>query len=347
MRVKSLDAFKAIAAYIVILLHYGVLSGYALAVGRIAVPFFFLVSGYFLKSEDEKVVRSRCYKNIKKLVIMVVVVNAFTIIKTMVRLYLNGQTFGELFQKLWSVEFIFFNFKFSSYLWFVRALIIMYAVYAIINHIKSQRRDIIICVCACVFGLLNLVFCKYQVMLFGHELFDSAVYEIPSKFLGTAFVLFSAGWLIKSNGALEKIVAAERNKHRLVEGLVIAVLLCLYYMEVKFLQAKAMDMPNCDYFFTYVTVIAIFIILLFNPNMGAFLSNIGKKYAMWIYILHMNILSIVNIPLRILSKIGLAPLAQSGAVKAFIAYLICIFIAMCILSLWNRIIKPKYKRRLS
>lgn len=344
MRIKSLDAFKAIAAYIVILLHYGVLSGFSLAVGRIAVPFFFLVSGYFLWDDEQNVVRHRCYKNIIKLIFIIVFVNLFTIGKSMIKLYVHHQSFDELLQKIFSFKFLFFNFNISSYLWFVRALLIMYVFFVLISHSNRIKCDSLLLTCCVLIAGLNLLLCKYQLVIFRHEMFDESLYEIPSKFLGNAFVSFSVGWLIKSKNVIGILKVLNAKSLVLFQGIVFVAAFVLYYIEVLMLQDNAVDMPNCDYLFTYVTAIVVFVILLINADLGGALGTIGKKYSMWIYILHMNVLSIVNIVIKLLSKMKLDVFAESGYAKSFISYLVCICIAEIILRAWEMVLSTCSKR---
>lgn len=192
-RIKSLDTIKAIAAWMVIFLHFssnqtGIINAYF----RIAVALFFMISGYFLYKNDKVAVKKSCTKNCKKLIVILFLVNGLLILKSLIR----HNSISDLIETLSSWEFLLFNFKFAAYMWFVRALIYIYAIVWIIKSFFSRYADQLLLVMLVVFVFLNLILCKYSLVLFNMSL-PVDIYEIPSKLFGCGYVFFVGGYLIK------------------------------------------------------------------------------------------------------------------------------------------------------
>lgn len=71
MRYKSLDALKTICAFMIVCIHMPpkvIGEGYLIALSRIGVPIFLMISGYFYKKES-------AMKQIKKIAILFIEAN--------------------------------------------------------------------------------------------------------------------------------------------------------------------------------------------------------------------------------------------------------------------------------
>ena len=195
-RILSLDSFKAISAFMIIFLHYGVAgAGIINAYFRIAVLFFFMVSGYFLYSVENGVIIKKGIKALRKITKIYLIVLGALIVKSAAMNLVKGNS-NKLINALTSKEFIFFNFNFASYLWFLRALIYVYIVilsmFWIIRDKKFAER--IIFVISTLLIIASVIFCKYA-QVFGINISPDA-YEIPCKFLSVAFGGFGIGFFV-------------------------------------------------------------------------------------------------------------------------------------------------------
>lgn len=86
VRYESLDGMRIIAALLVAVLHVGMPLGIAdnifCDIARVAVPFFFMCSGFFLYSDDYEVIRKRTFKGIiKSLKLLVIATLVYFIIE--------------------------------------------------------------------------------------------------------------------------------------------------------------------------------------------------------------------------------------------------------------------------
>ena len=72
-RVYSIDGMKAIAGFLVVLIHQkfpGILGEIITPLARIAVPFFFITSGFLLYSHKQKQLSLKIKKQIKFILII-------------------------------------------------------------------------------------------------------------------------------------------------------------------------------------------------------------------------------------------------------------------------------------
>lgn len=324
-----MDSFKAIAAFMVVYLHYSVGTGtetFFSDLCRIAIPFFFMVSGFFLYEEKEERVIEKCRKNIKKMLILTVVGNGLQLCRNMPFVLIRGEF--ELLSGLLDAKFLLFNFEYASYMWFVRALLYLYLLVWILQRLLGKRMEYLTGMASVLFLILNLIFCKYSAVL-GMDI-TGEPYVIPSKLLGTAFPNFFAGYFIRKLYESGRIVKA---KQYLYGGITTAAVILLY-IEVSVLDYFGKNVPTCDYLATYVIVVSLFLWLLAKPDFSPWgICRIGYKYSMWIYILHMNIRELIE-KLHLEQIVLNEKLLSYGRTVA--AYSGSILISMVLLGLWER-----------
>lgn len=289
-----------------------------------------MVSGFFLYSENDDEIRKRCTRRIKRLLILTVAVNGYAICKNVAIVTWKGMDLSETISGLASVNFWVFNFEFASYMWFVRALLYIYLFvrfeFVIWNRKRIERCMLPVCV---ILIVLNLILCKYSTVLGIAVLVD--IYQIPSKLLGTAFPDFFIGYYIGRAYACG-IIQKEKQKYYFTILFVGVIGMCMEYGILEFLKK---NMPVCDYFSTYVMVTGIFLLLLINQNLDFLgISVMGRKYSMWIYVLHMNMRNLI-------SRLHLEIIVTNEIViflcNSIVAYILSILIAYVILAVWNRI----------
>lgn len=89
-RCESLDVLKTISAFLIVCIHApfpGIVGEYLIAIARIGVPIFFMITGYFYDCITE---RGREKQQIKKIFILLVVSNLLYFVKDLIASCVNG-----------------------------------------------------------------------------------------------------------------------------------------------------------------------------------------------------------------------------------------------------------------
>ena len=324
-RIKSLDSFRMVAALMVVFLHYvpdGV-SDLTKAFCRIAVPFFFMVSGFFVYSDDTSKVCARCKKNIIKLLKLYLTVIPLLVLYACVIRNFEGAAVRKIIHSLFSWKFILFNFNFSSRFWFLRALIYVYlALWGIMLLTKDKQKekcDRILLILTGVIIVCGVIFFKYSTLL-GMNI-SRRYYEIPCKFIESAFGSFLMGYFVKK---YQSVLSEKFNLRNVSLLLIFGVgLQLIEFYGLRFLKA---DKPATDYFSTFILLFAIFQLLLIFADWNPFhISTIGNEYSLWIYILHMTVLRYINmLPWKYIRKYSIK---TNMWLKVLVGGFVCIGLA--------------------
>ena len=138
-RNKSIDIFRAVAAFFIITVHVTFAGTTVFVpVARYAVPFFFILSGYFVFSKD---VLSALYKQIKKMFVLVLLSNFLYGLFFLAISFLKTKDIVQILSSLISLEtilkFIFLNEPlFFGHLWYLSAFLYC-LIFAVIIHKKN------------------------------------------------------------------------------------------------------------------------------------------------------------------------------------------------------------------
>lgn len=279
-RLYSLDMLKAVAAFLVCFQHAagtGILSEYLLAISRIAVPLFMMITGFFymdvVRHEGEK-------KQIKKFVVVAIEMTALYFAID----YLNHLISHDLLTYLKSyfslesiVAFLVFNDPIpADHTWYLWSMIYVLVITYILPKLWKSRmiRTVIIAVSLILLLLLG----KYAVLFFGKE--------IPSTYTRNAWLVgfpyFLLGIFIKENYAL---IQRMKQKYIIVLVVLSTVFCCIERM---ILVANNLNASRDSYVFTPVMAVALFILFLtidVNDH-NNLLVNYGIKYSLALYIIH-------------------------------------------------------------
>ena len=326
MRIQSFDTFKAIAALMIVSMHCRFQGDDVWnALCRIAVPYFFMVSGYFVYHQENDNILKRCEKNIKKLVVMNI---ALMIALSIYYIWTKGgdaKAIRSLWRLLTTKEFLLYNLKFQPHLWFIRALIYLYIALWIWKKIFKDKLDLLLGSICWIMLIGNLVISKYS-FLFSEITISPDQFEIPNKFLGTAIVAFFMGYYIKKHQSTIMAIAEQKK-------VVLALLLAscvIFGIEYITLNTYFVDLPKCNYISTYMICFMVFLTAVAFPELKmGFLNIIGNKYSLWVYILHISLK-------RYIEKEDFAFLTASetyqGMLRIGVIYICCILLAVICLS---------------
>lgn len=283
-RKTSLDILKFFAAYLVVFIHADFknsVSDILLAICRIAVPIFFMISGYFLYTKDKEKTLTSIKKTLKLLIFSDLLYLLFEICKSL----LVEQSINEIFKGILSVNFVIFNIgSIASHMWYVRAIIYIYVIYI---FIKKIRKDQFLLPLISTIFVLDVFLFKYHFILFD-KIIPINIYEPLTKFIGTGFVSVTIGYLIKKN---------ETKLQKINFPLISVSLLLMNLIEYSILNVFFVDTELCNYFFTIPLATSIFGSFLFMKckNHKNTFVKIGREYSMGIYIFHIIFINIFNV----------------------------------------------------
>jgi len=294
-RKQGLDVLKCLCCFLVVVLHApfgGELGKYIIMLARVAVPIFFMITGYFYTATVEK---HREIKQIKKILCLICFSNVVFFVWQGVVCVLKRNSILEYLKGLLSLEkwvkFLVFNESpFSGHLWYLNALL-----YVLVIAYFLNKKNLFEHVCKACPGLLlfDLIFGKYSLVFFGRE-FDIVFVR---NFLFVGIPYFCIGNLIFKN--------QEKFAKTLSKGKMCIGVLCfaaLNIVERYLLIKNNVNAYRDHYLFTTFLAIALFIFFLLmeeNKRYNLF-SFIGNKCSLEIYIFHPLIVVVAGIAVDVL-----------------------------------------------
>lgn len=284
---RTLNVIKCISAFFVICIHctlqYSGKIGIAIdGIIRVAVPIFFLISGYYSYFEDNEVAKKKYKKRIKNLIKLIILSSILYFIINIINLN-SAQEILEYLKNKFTARNIFTYIvlnasPFQGHLWFLNALLYCYIICYFMNKydIKLNKLYKYIPILITVTIMFGEVASHMKVNI-------TNIYYRNVWFYGLPYFLI--GCLINEKG--NKIKELITNKELYFYMLLGTILVIIE----RFATAK-LDM----YIGTIITSISIFIWCVKNPNLLNIkpLEWIGGKIYTHIYILHYMVINIVN-----------------------------------------------------
>lgn len=294
-RITSFDTFRAIAAFLIVMLHYPfqcVWKDEISVLCRIAVPFFFLVSGYFNYSKELQIDRNKrsLYKILKLVVIVNLVYLAFRIFVKSYGRHMAGKSImigiEKIFSELGSIQYIFFNFRLAGHLWYLRGMIFVLILLIIMKKFRLEK---VVKWSIPIIIVMDLCICKYSKVLFGETMLRR-YYEPFTKFIGVGYVYFFLGYFFREfeeTRVFQKMKQFLTKRHLVVIAITVG-LVALNLMEYHWLQGAKLDVKTCNYASAILLVMFLFCYLACNKTFGSKskLYIIGARYSEYIYLYH-------------------------------------------------------------
>lgn len=268
-----MDFLKGIACIFVVFIHVkfpGDFGQAVQAVARFAVPFFFMVSGfYYFRPEYQGVIGGgKKFLHIFKIFFFAYLF--YIVVALLENHFLGGSNSFNFSVKhivgVLTVSVIPENVP--GQLWFLLSLLEVYLVWFVLDYFHLRKLAYIL---AC-FSLLGMILLGQGAWLMGHSL-PANYYRNPWT---EGFFFFTLGYYLHSKQ--EKIVINN------------SVLFCVILLSV---VLSIVERFVCGRIFavhlsTYPLVIGLFIYAINNREKHAgVIQRIGKNYSMYIYILHM------------------------------------------------------------
>lgn len=274
-RFYSLDKLKAICAFLIVCIHApfpGTFGNYFTSLTRIAVPIFFMISGYFFSAVKAK-------SQIKKVLQLVVVSNSiyfiFRIANAVLRHNLIDYIYSVFTIKRLVLFFIFNESPFAVHLWYLGAIFYVYILFYMADKNGWLNRIVMLFP---ILLVVDIVFGKYSLLVFQCEFPVSMLRNW--LFVGVPY--FSIGLLIQKNS---RILSDNANKHILELSIVAFSFTTI--LERFFLISNQINTIRDQYISTTFLAVSVFLFFLyFVDNQQNMLAQIGCNESTGVYIIH-------------------------------------------------------------
>ena len=313
-RLNSLDKLKTLASFLIVCIHApfpGLFGEYFTALTRIAVPIFFMISGFFYEHTKAK-------KQIVKIMRLFVYSNILYLLWDIGMASIKGDTLlflKETFTAEHLLTFVFFNdTHLQAHLWYLGAILyVLLIVTALWSwNSKVARRALYLISPFLLLG--DLMLGKYSILLWHHEL----PYVFARNWLFVGIPYFTLGLLLKERSA--RILNTFSRSKTLM--LIIATSGSTI-LERILLKVHGVNATRDHYIST--TFLAVFVFTFFLLHISQkdnCLSRIGRKYSTWIYISHFIIIIVLSSLAR---KIGVYN------IYSYISPIICYFFTLFVM----------------
>lgn len=271
----AFDVIKFVSAFLVVCIHFAphgnLLDAYVNAICRIAVPLFFIITGYHYDS----ICSAGKFKTyILRIIMLTVFASVFYLLVYVVKHWPLDNLIDN-FSKTFSLKniclWIFFNYyPLADHLWYLYALIYTLIICVIVDKLK----------------LTKFLFYSAPVLLLIHGILNFECYNVYVRnwlFMGLPFVTIGR-WLAHNSVAVNRIDMAP-----LKLSIWIVISLVLLYVEMMILYRVN---PYRDCYLSVVPIVFIITIAAIkNPLFGSntFISHIGRFHTSFIYLYHLFI----------------------------------------------------------
>lgn len=282
-RNQVVDIFKLFASFFVVFLHFpfGRMIGDAIfATARFAVPFFFIVSGYFYSKADKSAQYKSTKSKVQHIAVLLCVAEALSIVWKIIRLYNTQESFAENVIGVFTGAIsgyagwraISFTPLFNYSAWFLLQLIVVYCVYALLTKYSALPAAKYLALGGFVFGYATIRICT----LLRIELPQYLDYFI--LFMG--FPFFSLGYYLK-----ERAYAPKKMKNLWLCGALLLLGIVLSYCE-------SLVFPSAHVYLGSILINLVLISLFTNyadyepkTGFGKLLGYLGNRVSLYIYLL--------------------------------------------------------------
>ena len=285
-RKESFDTLKFFLAFFIIIIHTGFTGVFGIGVeafSRIAVPLFFMITGYYLPiMTEEKIKKYFC-----KVVFLTIISTVFYLLFTYAGV-LIGEYPTDQFAQIFSVKSI-RNWMLINavggkgmHLWYLYALLYVLIIIYTTRKIKK----------------ISLLYKILPLLFVGNYIFSYFGVGLYRNFLFTGLPYVLLGYLFRENE--EKLKIHSIKYRNLILGFTV---MCMGLgVEMLIYNFTGTELIRDHYLFTLPMAICIFTISIKYPHWGSgsLLPIIGKKYSAHIYIMHIFVVSVINFGLRLL-----------------------------------------------
>lgn len=276
-RKESFDFLKFFLAFLVVVIHTG-FTGYAgmriLAFARMAVPLFFMITGYYLPvMSDDK---------FKRYLIKITYLTVFTSLFYTLSPHASPDWFAQTFTMKRIIKWLLLNeFMSVGHLWY------FYALLYVLIIIYFTRKS----------GKMKILYMVLPFLFLGNYLLSFLTHYVCYRnflFLGLPYVLL--GYLFRNyeNRILDIF---HKSRPLILWFVVTCISLCV---ELFVYKLAGLKIVRDHYLSTLPMVACAFTLVLRNPHYGAgcFFAFVGKNYSAYIYIMHIFVIGLLRFSLK-------------------------------------------------
>lgn len=285
-----LDVFKYFLCYLVICIHLVGESYSHFPLYRLAVPMFFLISGYFSYVEGDK--EKRALGNIKRTGKYLLIGFLIYIVFDFIGCYINGNGVGYYFTTLFYQD-IFLNLVIlntpitytGAQLWFLIALFFVSVVhYLLVRYKKEKWYYYIVPICFALYFFFSAYMYIFQYT------------DMPIRYVRNAWLfglpVFGLGYLI---------ARINFNKKPFYKYIYLALAIIFFVLQIyedRLLRYLSNDAPlNIEMYITSVLSAVCFLQFFLgikNANSDKYYRVFGKNGSFYVYILHMAVAVVLS-----------------------------------------------------
>ena len=292
-RADNIDILKALCAFLIVCIHVpfpGKVGAYFTTLTRVAVPVFFMITGYFY---SDTVARHKEKHQIKKIGGLIIEANIIFFIWNITLSILKGDSIVTYVQSIFTgknmLEFVVLNKSpLAGHLWYLGAILYVLIIAFLVD--KFNCREILYYLTSALL-IADLVLGKYSLLIFHREF----PYILVRNFLCVGIPYFCIGDLIR-----EKRCSEKWNKKLLQ---VLIVIFAITSLAERFILVNAgLNATRDHYISTTFLAICLFVYTLKSDWNNKGLTVIGRKYSTWLYIVHPIFITVFSI---VVGKLGL------------------------------------------
>lgn len=302
-RIRGLDILKCLCAFLVVSIHItfpGQFGEYFKALARIAVPIFFMITGYFY---HQSIIHKHEKEHVLKILKLTLCSNLFYFLLCGLSAFANGEIrsyLTGLFTAKTILKFLLFNESpVAGHLWYLGALLYV----LLLVDLMGKKMNISTCsykirggyYLLIIFLLASdLILGKYSILLFGHE-FPNIV---ARNWLFVGLPYFMIGGVLNGK-KLEHI-----SKRTLCVLVIVFSVTTIFerYILVS-LGSNAVRDHYISTTFLAVSVFLLFIDIVCVGGIKDALAVIGRDYSTIIYIIHPAFISVYAVIIRKLNRL--------------------------------------------
>ena len=278
-----LDLFKIFLSFLVIAIHLAGETYSHFPLYRLAVPMFFIISGYFNYSDDKEKLKAKSIPFIKRTLHYVLFGFAFYIVFDFIGCYIEGHGVGYYFTTLFYedflLEFLFLNRPITytgAQLWFLIALFVISLVhYLLVRFDKLHYYKIIIPACYAIY----FFFAGYMYLLQDTDM--------PIRYTRNAWFFglpnFALGFTLAKYNF---------NKKSWYKYVYLVLGVACFFLQITEYNLVKTEYTSLEMYITGV-LSAVFLLQFFlgikKSDCPFYYKWIGKNAAFYIYILHMAV----------------------------------------------------------
>lgn len=283
-----LNVLKLVAAFFVVAIHVrfpGDFGNAVIVVARFAVPFFFMVSGFFSYYEDKNNIKEKYKRKIRHICVLFIGCSALYFAYGCVDAFFGNGIIAYIkyvFSIKSVITFLLFNYTgISEFMWFLPALIYTYIAFFLFEKTGITKK---------VYFLIPVLFLSGILFREVPEIFNDvpAILDNGYVYRNFAFIglpFFMLGHLI-------------RFKEDYLKEKLSNPVLCVMMLigNVLALMADFLHIGKSIYFGTFIAVFALFVFAVKNENKinAPRLSHAGASYSLYIYMFHIMIRNVIN-----------------------------------------------------